>query len=857
MIPIRLTLKNFMSYGPQGETLLFQDLHVACLAGDNGNGKSALLDAMTWALWGKTRVSAVAGVTDEDLIRSGADEVEVTFEFQLESELYRVVRRKKRGRAAGGDWQFAQRDAEGNYQSVAGGSQRETGRLIASLLSMEYETFLNSAYLQQGRADEFTRQTPAKRKAILSEILGLERYDRLEARAREIWRAHREQAEELAREVALLDAAIARRPGLVEERDAVKLLVAEQEARITPLEQEAQSRRDARRRLEEAAARAEEGRQAVARIDADIASRSRDLTARLARMAQIDETLRQGSVILEDYSKWRKAHDDRNQLEPEIEALNRTARELEIAKAAIEMEGVKLQAEQKSHALLLDAVERRAAELGAVERQIGQLEAELRDEHAAGCALQEAEQKLATARDAFSELRAQNESLKRTQAELDEVLEVLGLPRAACPICESDLSGERQSAVLARQQEKRDALAEQLKLLQSEGRDRKQAVDGAQTAVNACALRSKELAASRSRVTALMAQAAGLREAGVDVQTLARSTAEQARQIEAEEFAQPTRARCKRLQGDLDRLLLVKPRYEEARATATRLAGTEKRYVQLQDAERNQTGERASLEEAERGLEVRRSELAAERERVAALSAELAGSDEVRRASEAADQELARARAEAGFLLKREATLQHDIDACDRAAADRKERAVRHREVDRERALYQQLTAAFGKKGIQAYIIENVIPELEETANALLARMTDSAMQVRFETTRSARAGGHEIETLDIRVLDQSGTRAYELFSGGEGFRLNFAIRLALSRLLARRAGAQLQTLILDEGFGTQDGKGREKLVEVIDSIKGEFRKILVITHVDELKDAFSQRIEVSKDATGSHIHLL
>jgi len=97
-------------------------------------------------------------------------------------------------------------------------------------------------------------------------------------------------------------------------------------------------------------------------------------------------------------------------------------------------------------------------------------------------------------------------------------------------------------------------------------------------------------------------------------------------------------------------------------------------------------------------------------------------------------------------------------------------------------------------------------------------------------------------------------TRAYELFSGGEAFRVNFALRIALSRLLARRAGARLQTLIIDEGFGTQDGKGREKLVEAINSIRDDFDKILVITHIDELKDAFPTRIDITKDSQGSQI---
>jgi exonuclease SbcC len=192
----------------------------------------------------------------------------------------------------------------------------------------------------------------------------------------------------------------------------------------------------------------------------------------------------------------------------------------------------------------------------------------------------------------------------------------------------------------------------------------------------------------------------------------------------------------------------------------------------------------------------------------------------------------------------------------ERCKALRKESTKKRKELERmkkDRAAYADLAAAFGKKGVQALIIENAVPEIQEEANRLLARMTDNAMQVSIETVRDKKTGG-TAETLNIRISDDMGTRAYELYSGGEAFRINFALRIALSKLLARRAGARLQTLIIDEGFGTQDGKGREKLVEAINSIRDDFEKILVITHIDELKDAFPTRIEITKDSQGSQI---
>jgi exonuclease SbcC len=94
------------------------------------------------------------------------------------------------------------------------------------------------------------------------------------------------------------------------------------------------------------------------------------------------------------------------------------------------------------------------------------------------------------------------------------------------------------------------------------------------------------------------------------------------------------------------------------------------------------------------------------------------------------------------------------------------------------------------------------------------------------------------------------------MYSGGEAFRINFAIRIALSKLLARRAGAPLPTLVIDEGFGTQDAAGIEKVKEAISAIQDDFEKILVITHIEELRDAFPNRINVVKGPNGSTIEM-
>jgi len=191
----------------------------------------------------------------------------------------------------------------------------------------------------------------------------------------------------------------------------------------------------------------------------------------------------------------------------------------------------------------------------------------------------------------------------------------------------------------------------------------------------------------------------------------------------------------------------------------------------------------------------------------------------------------------------------------DALAEKRAGRAAELEQLNDEIGVYNQLREAFGKRGLQAMIIESAIPEVEAEANKLLARMTEGRMSLRLETQREKVAGGIT-ETLDIIISDELGARAWEMFSGGESFRASLALRIAISKLLARRAGAQLQTLVIDEGFGSQDSQGRSLVIEAINSIQHDFERIIVITHLEELRDLFPARIDVVKTATGSRVSI-
>ena len=175
-----------MSYRAPCDPISFAPLHTACLSGENGAGKSALLTAMTWGLWGVAQSHA----DEEDLITQGETEMSVDFEFALGAQHYRVLRtRTRKGKTSLGKLYFEIQDPVAGWRDITDGTLRQTQRSITDRVGMDYDTFVNSAFLRQGHADEFTTKNSSERKDILARILGLNQYDVLAERARERARA--------------------------------------------------------------------------------------------------------------------------------------------------------------------------------------------------------------------------------------------------------------------------------------------------------------------------------------------------------------------------------------------------------------------------------------------------------------------------------------------------------------------------------------------------------------------------------------------------------------------------------------------------------------------------------------------
>ncbi|MCA9931587.1 MAG: SMC family ATPase [Anaerolineales bacterium] len=431
--------------------------------------------------------------------------------------------------------------------------------------------------------------------------------------------------------------------------------------------------------------------------------------------------------------------------------------------------------------------------------------------------------------------KTQQERLIRAQARLTEIEETLR---------EWQANGQVRLADLTRQLADDKALTAQ-----------KQKVAALETAVQQKAALEKEKQAAQREQAQTEARLAEIDRLLTEWETSGRDRLNAARQqLDTHDFAADAQAELDQLNDQQTAI-----GYDADAHTATK---------QQRDALKDAPTRHQTLQQAEAAIKPLETAVVDLNTQIAEQTQSLA---ELRTQHDTAQSDLAQMKADGGDLEAAEdevAQLRQEQIAANRQVGAAQQRLdvlddLRSRKTqladDRARLtqLIQRLKLlekACGRNGVQALLIEYALPEIEDRANELLERLTGGDMRVHSDTQRQLKSRDELAETLDIRIVDGAGERPYDNYSGGEQFRINFAIRLALSQVLAKRAGARLQTLVIDEGFGSQDPNGRQRLVEAINTIQNEFARILVITHIDELRDAFPNRIDVEKTAVGSTI---
>ena len=848
MIPVKLSMRNFMCYGDQVSSLDFSGIHLACLAGDNGHGKSAIIDAITWALWGKARAPR-----DDQLIHLGARNMEVDFEFLLADDHYRVLRQRQKNGAKGHTTLEFQILDDEQFRSLTGNSTRQTQAAITKTLRMDYETFINSAFLLQGRADEFTSHPPAERKRILGEILHLSHYDRLEERAK----GRAREAEVRLREIVATLSEMERDLALKPEYEQGQQSAEELSSRLVrDLRTEETKLRELREQMRELQLRQDQLRELSAekaQRDSQLQQSAQGIEQTQERISAYRSILDQEKKIEGGYAALVAARETDEELSRKLSQQARLKEQLAALQRIIDAAESQLSVERQKHSSRVAALEKTLSQGESAEKKLREVRAKL----ARLTETREKRDRLLTEEQQLSNqiasLRDQNEQLKSEMELLKEKLDLLEQADASCPLCGTELQAEERQHIKQSYESEgkhegdlhRENSASIKRLEQSLGqtRDAREAADAELAVLSS--LQGEEVSLSQALD--------GAEDAKTQLQEVKAEVAVVDRRLEKGDFAQEEQQRLADLEREIESVGYDAEKHEEIRRVVAETVHFEKQKRELDAAREGLKSETERLHERQQHLDSLQQDVGELSLRMEALGSQLTEleeatiglDDRVRLVQELQVQE-ADARVRLGAARQR-------LDHCAYLEREKGNKSQEERETQEEKAIYDELRLAFGKRGVQAMIIEAVIPELEEEANRLLARMTDGRLNVRLKSQRET-LQGKTVETLDIEVADELGPRSYSLFSGGEAFRINFAIRVALSKLLARRAGARLQTLIVDEGFGTQDTQGRERLVEAISSVQDDFERILVITHIEELKDSFPVRIDVLKTPQGSQI---
>ena len=299
MIPISLKLRNFMAY--REASISFEGIHLAALTGENGAGKSSLLDAITWVLWGKARARR-----DDELIRLGESEMEVEYTFSLNDNLYRIVRKRDASKRGRSNLSFQIEDA-GGWRTLTENSLRATEAKITQLMRLDYDTFINSAFLLQGRADEFTTKRPAERKKILGDILGLEVYDQYANRAKELAAGKDQEVRVVEASIQHIDQELAREAGY-----RADLAIAEKEAadlsqQLEVAEQEMIRLRDRHRAINDKQRQLEDLRDRLSAVEADITDLEDAVQVAEAVVGRFQAILNRGQEIEQGLAELEQA----------------------------------------------------------------------------------------------------------------------------------------------------------------------------------------------------------------------------------------------------------------------------------------------------------------------------------------------------------------------------------------------------------------------------------------------------------------------------------------------------------------------------------------------------------------------
>ena len=903
MIPLKLQIKNFVSYGAATQTIDFAPYQLICLSGKNGHGKSALLDALTWVLWGQARKLASTGKADEGLLRLGQTNMLVNLDFICNNQQYRVRREYTHSSKAYTQLDFGIIDQETQvYRALTDKTIKATQEKIETTLGLDFDAFSNSAFLRQGHSNEFSRKTPKERKEVLATILGINHFEKLRKRAAEYAKEAQNKKEYILQVCDTLSLEVQQKSVL--------------ETKISTLTQELSILAEQEHTFKQAL---QQTKQQYTQLAADKTKRDslafqhdhittilsherstviqeitglRQLFRQQRALRQYAHLEHERQELLVQLQHLQKLNQERLQLKEEHLALKEQQRvyiqqiteyytqKTEAVKQDIRELTLRIEHEQQKYQELNKQKTKTEQELQKARVQYTRLEQQLSSYTVPSADYIQAREKQFEKRKAYSQAAAAKiQWITQELTTLDNKKQLFEQQdNPSCPLCQQDIHPTYRQKVTQeftqaqqraqRQLKRLTVLVDTLsKIVTQDSQEIARAHHQAQ-AYTLCSLQAQELAKTIDNYSIVST------EQSTQLNSIQHSLAQYQQQqalLENQQKSIHVQQNTALIHDTTYQELIRQVSQKEERLAVCTYSTQQEQTIiarleyitQAQCTYTDVTQALALKEQKKQYIRQKITvckQLIAQARRIEQELAEytLLESQEILYKQKEAEIEtvLAKIHRQKESLLQQLGALEQQQLALEQREQEHKAHKATIQALDQATYEYQAIAHALSKDGIQALLIEDALPEIEQEANNLLSRLTDNQAHLSLESLRDLRSGGTK-ETLDIKISDSVGTRAYELFSGGEAFRIDFALRIAISKLLARRAGTALQTLIIDEGFGSQDEEGLGHIMESLYKIQDEFAKVIVVSHLSALKEQFPVHFLIYKGPEGSTVKVL
>jgi exonuclease SbcC len=783
----RLRLVNFRQHADT--EIAFGD-GITGIIGPNGSGKTSLLEAIAWAIYGNP-----AARGDKDSIRNlrakARSTVRVELEFALGNHSFRVERGLNNAEL---------------YQDgvVVANSLKEVTARLQRVLGMTHAEFFNTYFTGQKELAVLADASRPERAAFLSRVL---RHEQLTTAQEKI----RERRNALDHEVDGLEQGLPPQAELEKERKGT-------ETRLTGARKAATTATTERTKAQQALAEEEpRWKQWVERRDRTLSLHGDLRVAESAVVAARQEFQRLDKELAEALS----AREELRKLDAEVAPIFKLKKELAELERLHREDSARREEQAKVTELTrnLNVLDRRIGELAEAEQAVAGVSKEVQTltEQLEGANRVVEEQQAAWVREKESAGTRRAALLKQ----YDEVkkhrddIERLG-PEGQCPTCRRPLGAEH-SAVLGE-------LEDQLEVIVEDGKYFKQRIE--------------QLAETPAVLTKAEAARDALREQTRQAREREATLREQAR--ERSRLQKERAGLAKRTQEIEHRIAARDAGYDAERHNEVRRELARLEPVALQAALLSARADRAEplvgeAEIAEKALSAREEHV---RQLADAVKAQGFSEPKFQTARERHDRaahalraaELAVAETRGELVAAETAVREAERRTSERAA---RERTIAERKI--EFRLHNELDRAFSD--LRAELNAQMRPEISGLASGFLSDLTD---------------GRYDEVDLDedyrVVVLDEGVPKP--VISGGEEDVANLVLRLAISQMIAERAGQPLSLLVLDEIFGSLDESRRGHVLALLRRLGDRFPQVILITHIEQVRDGLDRVIRVAYDAT-------